>query len=85
MMCITENTTVNQLLDMAIEEIKNLINEEKFLVQELFKGYEWKRLPLGTRTTLGRTFLNYANGEGSNQLIPLGKTPNNQQIYKKKG
>ena len=36
---------VNELLNEAIKETANLKEEEIFLVKELFKGYEWNRIP----------------------------------------
>lgn len=36
----------NELLKLAIEETENLYDGEVFLVKELFKGYEWNRIPV---------------------------------------
>ena len=50
---------VNTLLDMAIKEADNLFDGEEFLVKDLFKGYEWNRIPRKDRLLLGTLFLNY--------------------------
>lgn len=36
---------VNKLLEQAISEINFVEVGEIFLVKDLFKGYEWKRIP----------------------------------------
>ena len=72
----------NELLDQALKETEKLIIGEIFLVKDLFKGYEWKRLPVSERLLLGTLFLNFVN---SNEIAvqPIAKTSSNQQRYKK--
>ncbi|EAF8950553.1 DUF1413 domain-containing protein, partial [Listeria monocytogenes] len=36
---------VNELLDYAIIEAEKIKIDEVFLVKDLFKGYEWNRIP----------------------------------------
>lgn len=36
---------VNELLELALKETENLNDGEVFLVKELFKRYEWNRIP----------------------------------------
>ncbi len=36
---------VNNLLEYAINESKLIVKDEIFLVKDLFKGYEWNRIP----------------------------------------
>ena len=48
---------VNQLLEYAIQEVKELNSGEVFLVRELFKGYLWNRIPRKDRLLLGTLFL----------------------------
>lgn len=73
---------VNQLLEDAINETKNLNNGEIFLVKDLFKGYCWKRIPHGDRLLLGILFLkNVDQKTGDIQIIE--KTSSKQQRYKK--
>lgn len=72
---------VNELLELAIKETENLNGDEVFLVKELFKGYEWNRIPRKDRLLLGTLFLNYINGNtGSIQVIE--KTTSGQQKYR---
>ena len=73
---------VNELLEFAIEETKNLNNGEVFLVKELFKGYEWNRIPRKDRLLLGTLFLNYVNRKVG-KIRPIEKTTSGQQKYKK--
>ena len=74
---------VNDLLDLAIEETKNLHNDEIFIVRDLFKGYEWNRISVSDRLLLGTLFLNYVNTSGT-YLEPIEKTSSGQQKYKVK-
>lgn len=74
-------TSVNQLLDQAINETGSLKSGEVFLVRDLFKGYEWNRIPLKDRLLLGTLFLNHIQKE----KLPIQateKTSSNQQKYK---
>ena len=73
---------VNKLLEKAIYEIEFIKAEEIFLVKDLFKGYEWKRIPRSDRLLLGTLFLNYVNTV-SRGIKPIEKTSSNQQQYKK--
>ena len=81
---IRANTTLQDLQIMAVAAICEVETNEEFIVRDLFRGFEWNRIPKGYRTKLGSLFLNYAQGEGSSKLEILGKTPQNQQIYRKK-
>lgn len=73
---------VNNLLAVAINESDFIINDEIFLVKDLFKGYEWKRIPLKDRLLLGTLFLNHINKLNST-IVPIEKTSSGQQKYKK--
>ena len=69
-------------LKKAIQEIHQLSGGEEFLVKDLFKGYEWNRLAIGERRTLGSLFLNEVkNGELKPQVKVAKKSSANQQIY----
>ncbi|WP_419885718.1 single-stranded DNA-binding protein [Paenibacillus sp. B-A-8] len=83
-MRIDPNKSLQELMDVAKETIEELDQGEKFLVKDLFRGFEWNRIGKGDRTRLGSMFYNYALNEASSQLNPLGKTPQNQQMYVKK-
>ena len=67
---------------MAIKEADNLFDGEEFLVKDLFKGYEWNRIPRKDRLLLGTLFLNYVN-KTNNEIIAVEKTSSNQQKYKR--
>ena len=75
-------TNANDLLKKAIDEIIYLNSGEEFLLKDLFKGYDWNRIPFKIRLLLGTLFLNYINSE-SKEVIALEKTSANQQKYKK--
>ncbi len=73
---------VNELLDYAVEEMKKINGEEVFLVKDLFKGYEWNRIPRKDRLLLGTLFLNYVN-KLNGLISPIEKTSSGQQRYKR--
>ena len=75
---------VNDLLKQAVSETDNLRVGETFLVKDLFKGYEWNRIPRKTRLLLGSVFLNAVNTDKNLNVEVFEKTPSNQQKYKKK-
>ena len=81
---ITQATPLTALLSNAQSEVKNLLTGEEFIVRDLFLGYEWKRIDKGNRTRLGSLFFAFAQSEGLAELAILGKTPQNQQIYRKR-
>lgn len=56
---------VNDLLKQAVSETDNLRVGEIFLVKDLFKGYEWNRIPRKTRLLLGSVFLNAVNTDNN--------------------
>ena len=68
--------SVNELLEQAKVEIENLNEGETFVLKELFKGYEWKRIGQGDKSTLGVLFLNYAQ---QNPQIIVTKEKNTWQ------
>jgi hypothetical protein len=72
---------VNALLEIAIKETSNMLDGEIFLVKDLFKGYEWNRIPRNDRLLLGTLFLNYINKtEGA--ICAIEKTSSGQQKYR---
>lgn len=75
---------INDLLQIAIEETVNLEPAEKFLLKDLFKGYEWNRILRKDRLLLGTLFLNYVNSKENDKCIKtVEKTSSNQQKYEK--
>ncbi|MDK2965011.1 single-stranded DNA-binding protein [Lacrimispora sp.] len=73
---------VNELLENAISETDNLRDGEIFLLKDLFKGYEWNRIPRNDRLLLGTLFLNYINSF-DRKVRAIEKTSSGQQKYKK--
>lgn len=80
---ITRTTSLTDLITYSQAEIQNLLVGEEFMVKDLFLGYEWNRIDKGNRTRLGSSFFAFAQGAGAAQITPLGKTPQNQQRYRK--
>ena len=76
-MIITSNTSVENLFYESVNTLSYLHPGEIFTVKQLFRGFDWKRIKLGSM------FFNYANNNGSSIIKPLGKTPQNQQQYEK--
>lgn len=72
---------VNELLKYAVSEADKMLNEEVFLIRDLFKGYEWNRVPRNNRLLLGTLFLNYVKREKT-KIVPFEKTSSGQQKYK---
>ena len=82
---VTKDTTLKELFDMACLAADTIVQPEETLrVKDLFRGVEWNRIPKGLRTKLGAMFFAYVNGGAKNTYEPIGKTPQNQQIYSKK-
>ncbi len=82
---VTKETALNELFEIACLSADTVVQSgENFRVKDLFRGVEWGRIPKGLRTKLGSMFFAYVNGEAKNKYEPIGKTPQNQQIYSKK-
>lgn len=81
---VTHKTPLIELIAYAQTEMQNLLAGEEFMVKDLFLGYEWKRIDKGNRTRLGAAFLVFAQSAGAAQIEILGKTPQNQQLYRRK-
>ncbi|MDL4842487.1 single-stranded DNA-binding protein [Aquibacillus rhizosphaerae] len=71
-----------ECLKLAIQEVQNLDPGEKFLVKDLFKGYEWNRLAIGDRRLLGSLFLHEVKNRDLKDKIKIEvKSSANQQQY----
>ena len=83
-MPIDESTPLNYLYKYAKYSYKNCYSQEKFIVQNLFKKFEWNRINKTVKANLGLKFLRYAENLGANkiEIIPK-KTKEKQQVYKK--
>ena len=75
---------VDELLQRAVAETKNLSEGEIFLVKDLFKGYEWNRIKRKNRLLLGTLFLSYVIHGKCCNIEAIDKTPSNQQKYRKR-
>ncbi len=73
---------VSKILEVAINETENIGSGEKFLLRDLFKGYEWNRISRSDRLLLGTLFLNYVN-TSDNRIVSIDKTSSGQQKYMK--
>lgn len=72
-------------LQIAIKEVDHLNEGEIFLLKDLFKGYEWNRLNIGERRSLGLLFLHEVkHGNLSTTIETTTKSSANQQLYIKK-
>ena len=81
---ITSDTDIESLVSHAIAEVPNLQSGEKFMVRDLFVGYEWNRLSNYVRAQVGHGFYHqYANVESVSKVEVLNKSARNQQQYKK--
>lgn len=67
--------TTNELFEQAKAEVANLHKEETFILKDLFKGYEWKRIKQGDKSTLGTLFLNFARTEPGLQVDKKNNSP----------
>lgn len=86
MASITIDTSLDDLLERAKSEIKNLQKDEEFIVKDLFPGYEWNRLKSkkSRKLRLGRSFGDFAQTpDGAALITILDKTSNSQQKYRK--
>ena len=70
----------NELLMIAIDEVRNLKHEEEFMLKDLFLGYKWNRIDRSTRILLGTLFLNHVKSHDIG-VIPLEKAASGQQRY----
>ena len=83
-MKIDAATPLDVLLQAAKDTLELVETGEVFTVRELFRGFEWKRLPMGERIRLGSLFYVYAQTEGLDRVTIGEKTKQNQQQYIKK-
>ena len=65
---------MNEYLEQAISEVNNLNEGEEFLVRDLFKGYTWNRMTVGTKLSLDKLFLNEVNTNKNLKLVYSART-----------
>ncbi|SMP61547.1 protein of unknown function [Sphaerochaeta associata] len=73
---------MNSLLKTAIDETQQVREGEIFFVKDLFKGYEWNRIPKRDRLMLGSLFLSYI-GTQDCKVTVADKGASGQQRYLK--
>ncbi len=73
---------LEQLLNEALDEVKRIRQGENFLLKDLYKGYEWNRIPARHRSMLGSLFLEYIDKNDIGVKI-IEKTSSKQQRYRK--
>lgn len=74
---------VDNYLRQALAELDKLNTGEVFFVRELWKGYEWNRIPIEERLLLGRVFYNDVTQQDPCPVTILDKTKAGQQKYQK--
>lgn len=72
------------LYNQLTNELSNLQVNDEFLISDLFKGYEWKKIPKTDRLWLGREFLGKVKCDEFKDITLLEKTSSNKQVYKKR-
>lgn len=72
---------IQALLKQAFIETAHLHMGETFILKDLFKGYEWKRIAVKDRLLLGSLFL--SGSGGITGILAVEKTKSNWQIYEK--
>ncbi len=78
-----EHEDVDNLLDMAKHESHLLQSGEKFILRDLFKGYQWDRISDTNRKEVGKKYWNFVHHE-IDHIEVLDKTDEGQQKYKRK-
>ena len=83
-MIIDDSTSMTYLLVVAKSALNDLLPGEEFMVEDLFRPFEWKRLDLEIHEDLERLFSDYADNEGASIIEVLGETDSLQQLYRKR-
>ena len=82
-MKIDSNTSLKDLLQIAKGAMNELKENEEFIVKDLFRNFEWNRIDVGNRSRLGAMFFNFSKNDDKLIIVGIGKTPQNQQKYRK--
>lgn len=72
------------LFNQLVNELSYLQTSDEFLISDMFKGYEWKKIAKADRLWLGREFLNKVKNNEIKNIEIMEKTSSNKQIYIKK-
>lgn len=73
---------VGSILNFAVNETSKINSGEKFLLKDLFKGYEWNQISRSDRLLLGTLFLNHVHISKVG-ILAVEKTTSRQQQYLK--
>ena len=76
--------SVNDHLQVCLKEMQELESGEEFMVRDLWKGYQWNRLPKADRLMLGRFFYDTVTKQNPCPVEVLDKSASNQQKYRKR-
>ncbi|MGL4954360.1 MAG: DUF1413 domain-containing protein [Cetobacterium sp.] len=68
------------LLQSAINELKNVNVGSKFIVKDLFVGHQWNSIKISDRKILGLLFLDFAK-QNPKIIKILNKNSSNHQEY----
>lgn len=83
-MIMDDSTSMTYLLVVAKSALNDLLPGEEFMVEDLFRPFEWKRLDLEIHEDLERLFSDYADNEGASIIEVLRETDSLQQLYRKR-
>lgn len=83
-MIMDDSTSMTYLLVVAKSALNDLLPGEEFMVEDLFRPFEWKRLDLEIHEDLNRIFFDYANNEGASIIEAIGEIDSLQQLYRKR-
>lgn len=72
-----------KLLVLVSDKILKLDSGTEFFVKDLFNGTEWKKYPTGEKQNIGKRFKSLVNNSKIENVLYLGKAPNNSAVYKK--
>ncbi len=78
-----DTVEVEKLLDMVKHETEKLHAGERFILRDLFKGYQWKRIASDDRKTLSKQFWNYVSHHDTKHIVPLDKKEEEQEYERK--
>lgn len=80
-MKVGDITSLEELTEIVKATTKEVEHGEKFIVKDLFRGFEWNRISKSDHTKFGSMSLNFAKNEDNKIIKVTKKTPQNQQQY----
>jgi len=76
---------IEQLHKQALEQLNAVEADDCFTLEDLFVGYDWKKLQPSDRKSFGRFFSFYIREKGKKIAVITGMTAQNQTLYRKLG